>query len=170
MPEKRYPSSEYYRNFIVLDTIHGGLDIARALVALGYQADPVDVYRGYGDLTPDLLKRRHYDCVAAPVHLDPDNRIFHFTGNLPVLSHHEVTGLIIGNSRPAPMIEVTGSRGKTTTAYAIAHLLGGPGILHTSCGTFRYPEREFLFRKSITPASLISVVEIPGVRGWVARC
>jgi hypothetical protein len=66
------------------------------------------------------------------------------------------------------MIEVTGSQGKTTTAHAIAHLFRSPGILHTSCGTFLYPERTFLFRKSITPASLISVMEIPDAAdGWL---
>jgi coenzyme F430 synthetase len=164
MPEKRYPSSESGRDFIVLDTIHGGSDIARALVARGCHADAVDVYRGSIDINAD----RHYDHVVAPVHLDPDNKVYRFFKDLPTITHHEATGWIIGDSRPSPMIEITGARGKTTTAYAIAHLMDGPGILHTSCGTFQYPERKFLFRKSITPASLIDIVQIPGTgEGWL---
>ncbi|HVP94071.1 MAG TPA: coenzyme F430 synthase [Methanoregulaceae archaeon] len=164
MPKKRYPLSDSCRDFIVLDTIHGGLDIARALVGLGYNADVIDVYRGSCSLNPD----RHYDQVVAPVHLDPDNAIFHLLGDIPIISHHEITGRIIDTNRPAPMIEVTGSQGKTTTAHAIAHLFKSRGILHTSCGTFQYPERKFLARKSITPASLIGIMEIPGAAdGWL---
>jgi coenzyme F430 synthetase len=164
MPEKRYPLSDSCKDLVVLDTIHGGLDIARALVARGYHADAVDVYRGSCTLNAD----RHYDHVVAPVHLDPDNNVYRLIGDLPIITHHEATGWIIGPSRPSPMIEITGARGKTTTAYAIAHLFNSPGILHTSCGTFRYPERKFLFRKSITPASLIDIVKIPGAGdGWL---
>jgi hypothetical protein len=164
MPEKHYPLSDSRMDLIVLDTIHGGLDIARALSALGHRADTVDVYRGSFNPGPHL----HYDHVVAPVHLDPDNTIFRLVQDLPLITHHEATGWIIGPSRPAPMIEVTGARGKTTTAFAIAHQFKTPGILHTSCGTYQYPDRNVLFKKSITPASLIAVAEYPGARkGWL---
>jgi hypothetical protein len=66
------------------------------------------------------------------------------------------------------MVEVTGAKGKTTTAHALASLMKGRGVLHTSMGTFRYPERSLLWRSSITPASLISAARAAWeMKGWL---
>ncbi len=151
---------------LVLDTIHGGADLAGALRDAGHEADEVDVYRGQAGISVEEALGRTYDLVTAPVHLDPDHPLLRRHG--PAVSHHEMVQQVLGNRLPHPFIEITGARGKTTTAHAIAALLPGPGILHTSTGTCRYPERERLWRRSITPASLIPAVrEAERIGGWL---
>lgn len=152
---------------LVLDTIHGGADLAGALRDAGHQVDEVDVYRGQTGITVEEALARTYDLVTAPVHLDPDHPLL--TAHGPAISHHEMVKGILGDGRlPHPFIEITGVRGKTTTAHALAAVLPGPGILHTSTGTYRYPERELLWKKSITPASLLPAVrEAERIGGWL---
>ncbi|HON40765.1 MAG TPA: coenzyme F430 synthase [Methanoculleus sp.] len=151
---------------LVLDTIHGGADLAAALRDAGHRVDEVDVYRGEVGIPVEEALVRTYDLVTAPVHLDPDHPLLQQHG--PAVSHHEVVGLLIAGGAGRPFIEITGARGKTTTAHAIAALMPGPGVLHTSTGTYRYPERELLWKKSITPASLIPAArEAERIGGWL---
>ena len=152
---------------LVLDTIHGGAELARALRGSGHQVDEVDVYRGKAGIPVEEVLERSYDLVTAPVHLDPAHPLLQRHG--PAVSHHEMVGWVIrGRRTPHPFIEITGARGKTTTAHALASLLPGPGILHTSTGTYRYPERERLWKRSITPASLIPAAhEARRIGGWL---
>lgn len=152
---------------LVLDTIHGGAELARALRGSGYQVDEVDVYRGEAGIPIRDALEHSYDLVTAPIHLDPDHPLLRRHG--PAVSHHEIVGKIIGGRHaPHPFIEITGMQGKTTTAHALASLLPGPGILHTSIGTYRYPERTYLWRRSITPASLIpAAYEAQRMSGWL---
>jgi hypothetical protein len=66
------------------------------------------------------------------------------------------------------MVEITGARGKTTTAFALAHIMAGAGVLHTSAGTFLYPERRLLWKRSITPASVLAAAGAAiGINGWL---
>jgi coenzyme F430 synthetase len=151
---------------LVLDTIHGGAEIAAALRAAGHLVDEVDVYRGKAGIPESEALVRTYDLVTAPVHLDPGHPLLRRHG--PAVSHHETVKWILGETLPHPMIEITGARGKTTTAHAIASLLSGPGILHTSMGTYRYPERALLWKRSITPASVIPAAhEADRIGGWL---
>jgi len=151
---------------LVLDTIHGGAELAGALRGAGHQVDEVDVYLGRAGIPVEEALVRTYDLVTAPVHLDPDHPLLRRHG--PAVSHHEMVRRVLGGRLPHPFIEITGARGKTTTAHALASLLPGPGILHTSTGTYRYPERELLWKRSITPASLIPAVrEAERIGGWL---
>lgn len=136
---------------LVLDTIHGGAVLADALRSRGDTVDAVDVYRSSA-FPAELAAEKTYDLTTAPVHLDPAYPLLRKT---PVCTHHELAGQLV---TPPPLsVEITGTRGKTTTAFAVAHLLAGSGVLHTSSGTFLYPSRNLLFKKSITPASVIPV-------------
>lgn len=137
---------------LVLDTIHGGADIAAALQQRGDTVDAVDVYRGTG-VPEQTAASRSYDLVTAPVHLTPS---YPLLAKAPVKTHHEMVRELV--VPPRISVEITGARGKTTTAFALAHLMTGTGcgILHTSSGTFRMPESGLLWRKSITPASVIA--------------
>jgi len=152
---------------LVLDSIHGGKDIGAAYIEAGHTADVVDVYCG---TTPDemlMAHNRQYDLVAAPVHLDPDHPLL-ARRTEPVITHHEAVRRLLDEHLPRPMIEITGARGKTTTAHALAHVLPGRGVLHTSSGTFGCPERDVLGKKSITPASVIAAVRYARERaGWL---
>ncbi|HJJ36079.1 MAG TPA: coenzyme F430 synthase [Methanocorpusculum sp.] len=136
---------------LVLDTIHGGAVLAEALLRHGDDVDAVDVYRGSA-MPVSEAKQRGYDLIAAPVHLDPAYPLL----GLPVqkITHHQMVRQIFPSCR-ARIIEITGARGKTSVAYAVCSILPGKTILHTSTGTWVYPEKRLLFRKSITPASLL---------------
>jgi folylpolyglutamate synthase/dihydropteroate synthase len=152
---------------LVLDTIHGGNAIGEAFSQRGDPVDCVDVYRGESivDITTALTKE--YDLITAPVHLDPDHPLLKFSP-APVISHHEAVYLLAGEDRPEPMIEITGARGKTTTAHALASLMGGKGILHTSTGTYRFPEKKLISKSSITPGSLIAAIKMAReTGGWL---
>ena len=152
---------------LVLDTIHGGKEISAAYKEAGHSVDVVDVYRG---TTPDELheaEHRHYDLVVAPVHLDPDHPLL-ARRTVPIITHHEAVRRLLGEHLPHPLIEITGARGKTTTAHALAHILPGNGVLHTSMGTYTYPTKHQLFKKSITPASVIAAARYASqIPGWL---
>nr|WP_320160672.1 coenzyme F430 synthase [uncultured Methanoregula sp.] len=154
-------------HILVLDTIHGGDTIGRALTARGDVVDAVDVYRETSAVSVDTARLRTYDLIVAPVHLDPDHVLLR-NAKAPVITHHEAVRQLLGSAIPWPMIEITGSRGKTTTAHALASLLPGRGILHTSSGTYRYPEKEWISRTSITPASLLHAAALAReMGGWL---
>ncbi|MCQ1538957.1 coenzyme F430 synthase [Methanocalculus taiwanensis] len=155
---------------LALDTIHGGEVIASALREQGFSVDCVDVYRSEVGISPEDAFQKVYSCCIAPVHLDPAYPLLH--AGLPVITHHQAAGILIGSAKPHPMIEITGARGKTTTAYALAHLMGSVGILHTSSGTIQYPKKQKLARTSITPASLIAPArQAYALGGWfIGEC
>jgi len=156
-------------HILVLDTIHGGSEIGEAFARNGYTVDRVDVYRGS---TPDVAERatqKKYDLIVAPVHLDPAHSLLAGrTASERVISHHEAVLQLLNGRVPHPMIEITGAQGKTTTAHALAHLLPGLGVLHTSTGTYEMPARKVLMKKSITPASVLAAAEkAMSLNGWL---
>jgi UDP-N-acetylmuramyl pentapeptide synthase len=154
-------------HILVLDTIHGGKAIGKAFAGRGDRVDCVDVYREGSN--PDIATAltRNYDLIVAPVHLDPDHPLLHYS-TTPVISHHEAVRQLLGEKTPEPMIEITGTRGKTTTAHALAFLMGGTGILHTSTGTYQYPEQKRLSQSSITPGSVLAAARMAcGIKGWL---
>ena len=154
-------------NILVLDTIHGGEEIARHLLSSGHTVDAVDIYRHAQGIDEQAALSRSYDCIIAPVHLDPDHPLLQ-RKDIPCITHHEAVMRILGGNIPKPMIEITGSRGKTTTASALASLFEGPGVLHTSRGTVEYPEGTLLWKRSITPASIIDAAEhARELGGWL---
>ncbi len=154
-------------NILVLDTIHGGKEIARHLSSLGHTVDCVDVYRGSEGISSEEALSRRYDLVAAPVHLDPDHPLMHIEGTA-YTTHHEIVATILAPLHLQQFIEITGTRGKTTTAHALAHGMRGTGILHTSTGTYHCPGKENLWKKSITPASLIDAAGLAAsAGGWL---
>ncbi len=155
---------------LVLDTIHGGSVIASALRTQGHTVDCVDVYRGEEGIDQDTAFSRQYSCCIAPVHLDPAHPLLH--AGHTIITHHQAVGILIGSDPPHPMIEITGARGKTTTALALASLMRGPGILHTSSGTSVYPEQRISGRSGITPASLLEPAQkARSINGWfIGEC
>ncbi len=154
-------------HILVLDTIHGGKEIGEAFAARGDRVDCVDVYRGKGGIDVKTAMTRDYDLVVAPVHLDPDHPLLHFS-KAPVISHHEAVRQILIGNIPEPMIEITGAKGKTTTAHALAFLMAGKGILHTSSGTYLFPEKKWLSRSSITPGSVLAAAKSArDIGGWL---
>ena len=154
-------------HILVLDTIHGGYAIGEAFSARGDRVDCVDVYRGESVIDVPTARAGSYDLIVAPVHLDPDHPLL-TSAQAPVISHHEAVRLLLGENIPQPMIEITGARGKTTTAHALASLMPGAGILHTSTGTYRFPGKEWISQSSITPASVLAAAKLAmDINGWL---
>jgi hypothetical protein len=152
---------------LVLDTIHGGREIGDLYAGKGHVVDVVDVYTGTTPETAVNARHRRYDLIVAPVHLDPDYPLL-IKKNAPIITHHEAIRQLLGDQIPRPMIEITGTRGKTTTAHALAHLLSGKGVLHTSTGTYAYPEKTLLWKRSITPASVFAAAKYANrMQGWL---
>jgi hypothetical protein len=160
---------------LILDTIHGGGVIGEALVKRGHSINLIDVYRGDTQsphcISPQQAIERDYDLLIHPVHLNPAYPLLR-TLTCPSITHHQAVRWIIGEElkhvNPKPVIvEITGARGKTTTATALAFLLKGPGILHTSRGVFRCPGEEPVTRLSITPASLIQALQYGNGIEWM---
>jgi len=154
-------------HILVLDTIHGGYAIGEAFSARGDRVDCVDVYRGGSVIDVPTARAGSYDLIVAPVHLDPDHPLL-ASAQAPVISHHDAVRLLLGENTPQPMIEITGARGKTTTAHALASLMPGAGILHTSTGTYRFPGKEWISVSSITPASVLAAAKMAlDINGWL---
>jgi len=154
-------------HILVLDTIHGGKQLSEAFASRGDLVDLVDVYRGKSIVDVRTALSRAYDLIVAPIHLDPDHPLLKHA-QVPVITHHEAVRQLLGDDLPQLMIEITGARGKTTTAHALASLLPGKGILHTSTGTFRFPEKNWISRSSITPSSVIAAVKLAReIHGWL---
>jgi UDP-N-acetylmuramyl pentapeptide synthase len=154
-------------HILVLDTIHGGREIGAAYAQAGHVVDVVDVYTGTTPDTAENAKNRSYDLIIAPVHLDPDHLLL-FHRDTPIITHHEAVRRLLGKDIPHLMVEITGTRGKTTTAHALAHILPGNGVLHTSTGTYAYPAKDLLWKRSITPASVLAAVNSANlIPGWL---
>ncbi len=132
----------------VADVNHGGLVLAEELCRLGYDAFAVDVYgtRKPADtqikvVTPADAGR--FDALVAPVHMPPGPLTdYARKEGIPIYTHHRMTGLIVaatGRLDGVRSVEITGTRGKTTTAFALAGMLAAAGervLLHTSSGLF----------------------------------
>jgi hypothetical protein len=140
---------------LVLDSIHGGREIAGFLAERGHQVVTVDVYRDNPAVGAACAARDDYDLVVAPVHLDPSNVLLRDL-KVPAITHHQAVRWVLGKYPVSPFIEITGARGKTTTAFALASLMKGKGMLHSTGGTLLYPEKSLAGKKSITPASLVT--------------
>lgn len=152
---------------LVLDTIHGGREIGDQYAHKGHDVDAVDVYKGSTPALAEMAITRTYDLIIAPVHLDTAHPLL-ANRHAPIISHHEAVRRLLGDALPIPMIEITGTRGKTTTAHALAHLLPGNGVLHTSTGTYLYPSKELLGKRSITPASVLLAADAANkIHGWL---
>ena len=185
------PNSEIpWKKIAVFDINHGGLSIASRLKKYGTDVAAFDVY----EKTPDETLKRYagengypvsantkdleedFEIVCLPIHLNPKN-IFYKKAeelDLPTITHHEMVGrLLRSDERVADMnlIEITGVRGKTSTAILLAQMLAYKNkvVLHTSEG-LSYWEKE---KKegiapgiSITPAYIPDMIDLIISRGY----
>ncbi len=138
----------------VLDTIHGAIVIASKLMELGIEAEPLEVYHN----NPSIER---YSLIVAPVHLSPLNKTLSDSKRLGkrVISHHKAVGLLLAD-RSFMAVEITGTRGKTTTALLLSRILSHSMrvVSHTTSGIELWERgRRTLLRSglSITPGNLI---------------
>ncbi|MBU4138968.1 MAG: coenzyme F430 synthase [Euryarchaeota archaeon] len=161
----------------VLDLTHGGSVIARKLKNIAASVTGVDVYN---TLSSDELKALEnvgirtsqvplnaadFDILIAPVHLDPGYPMLAEAekNNIPVVSHHAAVGEILsGRHQDHKVIEITGTRAKTSTALLLAEMLSEElkVVSHTSRGVEDWSSRRIIKKGlSITPASILLALE-----------
>lgn len=143
----------------VLDSIHGAGIIAARLGELGIDAEALEVYHNNHEM-------ERFSLVVAPVHLSPQNRSLSDARRLGkrVISHHRAVGIILGE-REFRAVEITGTRGKTTTALLLALMLSHDMrvVSHTTSGIELWDcGRRSLIRSglSITPGNLIAAHQV----------
>ncbi len=83
--------------------------------------------------------------------------------NIPIVSHHAAVGEILSGRHPdKKMIEITGTRAKTSTALLLAEMLSAEKkvVSHTSRGVEDWSARRIIKNGlSITPASILLALE-----------
>lgn len=116
--------------FIVLDINHGGDYLATILKNEGYEVIVYDIYQKRGNKRQELNKKniqvidsveRDYKdyTIVYPVHC-PDHFLSSFSRHKK-LTHHELVKFLFNSKNN--LIEITGSKGKTTTSHVLAYLL-----------------------------------------------
>jgi UDP-N-acetylmuramyl pentapeptide synthase len=148
-------SSEVAPKFAVLDTIHGAGLIAERMRGRGIEAAAFEVYHNVPDISG-------FDLVVAPVHLSPKNPAHEGAIRLGkrLITHHRAVGELLRGERDFRAFEVTGTRGKTTTALILARILSTKGkvVSHTTRGIEVWRDRKSEVAAtglSITPANVI---------------
>ena len=152
-------SSEIAPKVAVLDTVHGAGLIAERMRERGADAAAFEVYHHVPDLSG-------FDLVVAPVHLPPRNPAHQEAirlGKRPI-THHQAVGYLLAGTGDFRAFEVTGTRGKTTTALILAQVLSARGTVasHTTRGieVWRDGKREVVTSGlSIAPANVIRAWE-----------
>lgn len=115
--------------YILLDINHGADYLATVLKDRGYEVIVYDIYQTKNDIKQQLIDKnikvidsigidfKDY-IVAYPIHC-PLNFLSIFSNNQKI-SHHELVKCIYKNKKN--VIEITGSKSKTTTANVLAYL------------------------------------------------
>ena len=166
------------KRIAVLDLTHGGAIIARKLKKIAETVTAIDVYGTSSDELLDELEKEgictsretieasRFDIIVSPVHLDTGYPILAeaLANNIPVLSHHQAVGEILAgyDLKNRKLIEITGTKAKTSTSVLLADILSVKGkvISHTSRG-LEDRSTGTIIRKglSITPANILTALD-----------
>ncbi|KGK97832.1 hypothetical protein LI82_08670 [Methanococcoides methylutens] len=169
------------RDAVVLDLTHAGIPIAKEMVRLGYNVRAIDVYDTLDRSTISDLQQifpvlssnetfelKPAEIVVAPVHLNPEYHVLKSAkekGN-NVISHHTMVGKLVlesGRLSGSKVIELTGTKAKTSTASILADILSRSMdvVLHTSRGLEHWNDGvATIIHKglSIAPGSILSAI------------
>ncbi|SES69604.1 UDP-N-acetylmuramyl pentapeptide synthase [Methanococcoides vulcani] len=169
------------RDAIVLDLTHAGIPIAKEMVRLGYNVRAIDVYDtldkntiyGLQQIFPvlssnEIFELKPAEIIVSPVHLNPEYHVLKSAkekGNT-VITHHTMVGKLIlesGRLSGSKVIELTGTKAKTSTASILADILSRSMdvVLHTSRGLEHWKDGvATIIHKglSIAPGSILSAI------------
>ncbi len=120
---------------------------------IGHEVVLVDVYRTCDETRPYPILRRafgRFDIITVPVHCGADFGAVEG----PRVTHHALAGALAARYKRDLLFEVTGVRGKTTTATYLAWILEEAGYRPALSTTDESP----VGRPSVTPARVVEVV------------
>jgi len=146
----------------VLDTIHGGETICHKLRQAGADAVAINIYKD----PPAAPVIDSFDLVISPVHAQSPLKTRAATLGIPLLSHHQVVGQLAARSKAlhdALVFEITGVRGKTTTAALLKTAFSDQALLSlTSSGLEVQQDGRYIAKKrlSITPANILVALDL----------
>lgn len=150
------------KRIAVLDTIHGGRQICKTLRERGADASAFDIYRD----PPAVDVIDSFDVIISPVHAQTTLKSHAEALGIPVLTHHQAVGELARSNeklRDALVFEVTGVKGKTTTASLLGNAYNNRRtVLLTSRGLVLRENGRYLAKKrlSITPANILTALEL----------
>ncbi|MEM2943900.1 MAG: coenzyme F430 synthase [Methanomassiliicoccales archaeon] len=158
---------------LVMDATHGGFSVAHEYEKRGAEVTLVDCY-GTGTEMLEAEARKagvhivrktpegFFDLVVSPIHC-PDHFLKGATWEKKITTHQAVGELCSFKSR---IVEVTGTKGKTTTSHLIAHLLRSQGrrvLMLSSAGIVLYDDGQTKILKreaSIAPTTILEVANM----------
>ncbi len=154
----------------VLDTTHAGCVIAEEYAANGHDVTAIDIYHTSRERhstreTPmsytltEHTPTVEFDLAVIPVHTP--RRHFRELRAKRYITHHEAVGELLRERKvKTTMIEITGTRSKTTTALTLAHILESrySVAVNTSAGLFINEKK--IADLSIAPGNVLRAIEL----------
>lgn len=169
-------------NNLVIDLTHGGVKIAVSLAKKGKNVLAYDLYNTLKSIDAKMLDV--YDVglirleelsdfkgdmnVIYPIHMPltfDEIKSYNPSLNYTFQSHHEIIGELLEDwGKDIPKIEITGVKGKTTSAFMLKEILIDENpLMLTSLGALLYENRkEIVLKKdiSIAPANIKETVDL----------
>lgn len=161
-------------NVLIIDMTHGGKLIASEFSKLdNFDVFALDIYSTLSENEKHSLEKKKIKLVeksflddanngdfliVAPVHCSIESRVD--------MTHHEAVNFLMKDQIDAPVIEVTGVKGKTSTTKMLKEILKGSNpLVLSSLGVESVENGESTLLKkniSITPASIIEAWQLAG--------
>ena len=168
--------------YLVIDLTHGGVKIAVSLAKKGKHIYAHDLYGTLGDIDREMMEIYGIDIIGledlsrlkgnitviSPVHspLSEDEIISYNPDlNYRFLTHHQAVGKILKDwGNDIAKVEITGVKGKTSSAFMLKEILidENPLIL-SSLGAILYVgKKEIILKRniSITPANIKEAIDL----------
>ena len=169
-------------HYLVIDLTHGGVKIAISLAKRGKTVHAYDIYNTLKPLDRQMMEVYDIDiidldslkdlkgdiCVISPIHLPLTSSEIESHNpelNYTFMTHHQAIGKILNDwGKDILKIEITGVKGKTSSAFMLKEILidDNPLIL-SSLGALLYEdEKEFILKRniSIAPANIKETVDL----------
>lgn len=169
-------------HYLVIDLTHGGVKIAISLAKRGKIVHAFDIYNTLDGIDGNMLEIYGVEVIGlnelenlkgditviSPIHLPlthDEIKEYNPDLNYTFITHHQAIGELLKDwGQDIPKIEITGVKGKTSSAFMLKEILidENPLIL-SSLGAILYEDKkEIILKKniSITPANIKETIDL----------